>query len=85
MKRKYIDMAMLIQGPKQPRNDINLYLQLLKEELETLWAKEGVNTWEANAQNYFPFEAVLIMATATVPLNKFLGVVLSVMQKPCAS
>jgi hypothetical protein len=45
---------------KQPGNNINLYLQLLKEELETLWAEEGVNTWDANAQNYFPLKAVLI-------------------------
>ena len=49
MKRKYIHMIMLIQGPTQPGNDINLYLQLLKEELETLWAKPGVNTWDAVA------------------------------------
>jgi hypothetical protein len=60
MKQKYIHMAMLIQGPKQPGNDINLYLQLLKEELETLWAEEGVNTWDSNAQNYFPLKVVLI-------------------------
>ena len=37
MKRKYIHMSMLIEGPKQPGNDINLYLGLLKEELDTLW------------------------------------------------
>jgi hypothetical protein len=48
MKTKYIHMSMLIQGPKQLGNDINLYLQLLKEELETLW-KPGVRTWDASA------------------------------------
>src|ERR1043165_3087025 len=49
MKKKYITMCMLVQGPKQPGTDLNLYLQLLKEELQTLW-KEGVNTWDAAAQ-----------------------------------
>ena len=44
MKRKYIHMSMLIEGPKQPGNDINLYLGLLKEELDTLW-KMPANTW----------------------------------------
>ena len=39
MKRKYIHMSMLIQGPKQPGNDINLYLKLLKDELDTLRAE----------------------------------------------
>ena len=43
MKRKYIHMSMLIEGPKQPGNNINLYLGLLKEELDTLW-KTPANT-----------------------------------------
>ena len=32
MKSKYIHMSMLIQGPKQPGNNINLYLGLLQED-----------------------------------------------------
>ena len=52
MKRKYIHMSMLIQGPKQPGNDINLYLQLLKDELHKIWT-EGVNIWDAVAEDYF--------------------------------
>jgi hypothetical protein len=31
MKRKYMHMSVLIEGPKQPGNDLNLYLGLLKE------------------------------------------------------
>ena len=30
MKKKYITMCMLVQGPKQPGTDLNLYLQLVK-------------------------------------------------------
>ncbi|KAK1613292.1 hypothetical protein QYE76_036965 [Lolium multiflorum] len=60
MKRKYIQMSMLIQGPTQPGNDINMYLELLKEELETLWAEEGVDTWDAVKEEYFPLRAALI-------------------------
>ena len=60
MKRKYIHMSMLIQGPKQPGNDLNLYLQLLKDELDTLWAEEGVSTWDAATEQYFPMRAALI-------------------------
>jgi hypothetical protein len=44
MERKYIHMSILIQGPKQPGNDLNLYLQLLEDELDTLWNTAGVNT-----------------------------------------
>ena len=46
MKRKYIHISMLIEGPKQLGNDINLYLGLLKEELDTLW-KMRANMWDA--------------------------------------
>ena len=59
MKRKYIHMSMLIEGPKQPRNDINLYLGLLKEELDTLW-KTPANTWDAVEKEYFPLRAALL-------------------------
>ena len=60
MKRKYIHMSILIQGPIQPGNDINLYLQLLKEELDTLWETKGVSTWDASAREFFPMIAALI-------------------------
>jgi hypothetical protein len=60
MKRKYIHMSLLIQGPKQPDNDINLYLQLLKDELATLWAEPVVNTWDAIVEDYFPMRAAVV-------------------------
>ena len=52
-------MSMLIEGPKQPGNDINLYLGLLKEELETLW-KTPANTRDAAEKEYFPMRAALL-------------------------
>ena len=59
MKRKYIHMSMLIQGPTQPGSDINLYLELLKEELDTLW-EEGVETWDSFKEEHFRMRAALI-------------------------
>ena len=59
MKRKYIHMSILIEGPKQPGNDINLYLGLLKEELDTLW-KTPANTWDTAEKEYFPMRAALL-------------------------
>ena len=59
MKRKYIHMSMLIEGPKQPGNNINLYLGLLKEELDTMW-KTPANTWDAAEKEYFPMRAALL-------------------------
>ena len=59
MKRKYIHMCMLIEGPKQPGNDINLYLGLLKEELDTLW-KTPPNMRDTAEEEYFPMRAALL-------------------------
>jgi len=46
MKRKYMMMPVLIQGPKQPGNDIDVYLRPLVDELLLLWKKEGVRVWD---------------------------------------
>nr|ABF99295.1 transposon protein, putative, CACTA, En/Spm sub-class [Oryza sativa Japonica Group] len=45
-KRKYIMLCLLIQGPRQPGNDIDVFLELVIDDLEILW-KEGVETWDA--------------------------------------
>src|SRR3954463_9518399 len=52
-------MSMLIQGPKQPGTDINLYLGLLKEELAKLWESRA-NTYDAVAQDYFTMRVALV-------------------------
>ena len=66
MKKEYIQMSMLIQGPKQPGTDINLYLGLLKEELATLW-ESGANTYDAVAQDYFTMRAALVTTVQDYP------------------
>jgi hypothetical protein len=35
-------MPIIVQDPKQPDNDIDVYLRPLIEDLKTLWKKEGV-------------------------------------------
>ena len=42
MKRKFIMMPVLIPSPKQPGNDIDVYLKPLIEDLLLLWKEEGV-------------------------------------------
>jgi hypothetical protein len=53
MKKKYIMLSMIIQGPKQPGNDIDIYFQLLVEELLTLWRKECVTCYDAYGEEFF--------------------------------
>jgi hypothetical protein len=46
-------MPVLIQGPKQPGNDIDVYLRPLVEELQLLWSKLGVRVWDEYKQEEF--------------------------------
>ena len=45
-------LYMLISGPKQPRNDINVYLEPLIEDLKELW-DDGVDVFDANKKEIF--------------------------------
>jgi hypothetical protein len=61
MKKKFIMMPVLIQGPKQPANDINVYLRPLVEQLKQLWQTEGVRVWDEYKQEEFDLRALLFV------------------------
>ena len=61
MKRKFIMMPVLIQGPKQPGNDIDVYLRPLVEELLQLWGKPGVRAWDEKKQEPFNLRGLLFV------------------------
>ena len=61
MKRKYMMLPVLIQGPKQPGNDIDVYLRLLVDELLLLWKEEGVRVWDEYKQENFDLRALLFV------------------------
>ena len=50
MKWKFIMMPVLIQGPKQPGNNIDVYLRPLVEELLEMWNGNGVRVWDEHKQ-----------------------------------
>ena len=61
MKRKFIMMPVLIQGPKQPGNEIDVYLRPLVEELLQLWNGNGVCTSDEHKQEEFNLKALLFV------------------------
>ena len=61
MKRKYMMMLVLIQGPKQPGNGIDVYLRPLVDELLLLWKKEGVRVWDEYKQENFDLRSLLFV------------------------
>jgi hypothetical protein len=74
MKRKFIMMSMLIQGPKQPGNDIDVYLRPLVDELLQRWDVRGVCVRDEHKQREFDLQALLFVTINDSPaLSNILG------------
>ncbi|XP_075480648.1 uncharacterized protein LOC142521314 [Primulina tabacum] len=66
MKRKFIMLTMLISGPKQPGNDIDVYLDVLVEDLQRLW--DGVDgVYDAYRRQFFTLKAILLWTINDFP------------------
>ena len=59
MKRSYFILSLLIPGPTSPRNDIDVYLQPLVEELNELWDVE-VEIFDVPSKESFQMRAALL-------------------------
>ncbi|XP_058753332.1 uncharacterized protein LOC131626522 [Vicia villosa] len=66
MKRKYIMLSMMISGPKQPENDIDVYLSPLIDDLKVLW-EEGVDVFDAHSGEQFNMCAMLFCTINDFP------------------
>jgi hypothetical protein len=66
MKRRYIMMSLLIQGPKQPGNDIDVYLAPLIDDLQKLW-RDGVRVWDAYSKEVFTLRAMVFCTINDFP------------------
>jgi len=60
MNQKFIMMPVLIQHPKQPGNNIDVYLRPLVEEI-LLLSKKGVRVWDEHKQEDFDLRALLFV------------------------
>ena len=61
-------MSMIIQGPKQPGNDIDIYFQLLVEELLTVWIDApAVKCYDAYRKEIFDLHAMLVHTIQDMP------------------
>ena len=58
IKRKSMKLSMMISGPRQPGNDIDVYLSSLIEDLTKLW-DEGVLVFEGFQNETFHLRAML--------------------------
>ena len=46
MQRKNIFLTLIIPGPNYPGKNMNVYMQLLKDELQEAW-DNGIKTYDA--------------------------------------
>ena len=60
-------MLVLILGPKQPDNDIDVYLKPLIDDLQLLWKEEGVRMWDAHIEEHFNLRVLLFVTTNDWP------------------
>jgi hypothetical protein len=66
MKRKYMMMPLMISGPKQPGNDIDVYLAPLIDDLQLLW-RDGVMVYDANVREHFNLRAMVLCTVNDYP------------------
>ena len=62
MKQKFIRIPVLIPGPKQPKNYVDVYLRPLVKELLLLWRDESVQMWDEYKQENINLRALLFIA-----------------------
>ncbi|CAL8120092.1 unnamed protein product [Prunus armeniaca] len=66
MKRKFMMLTLLISGPKQPGNDIDVYLEPLIDDLKSLWDVIG-GVYDAHNGEYFTLRAALMWTINDFP------------------
>ncbi|GJU51545.1 uncharacterized protein Tco_1221100 [Tanacetum coccineum] len=66
MKQPSFILSILIDGPKAPGDKIDVYLQLLIDELKDTW-RDGVSTYDASTKSMFQLHDALLWTISDFP------------------
>ena len=66
MKEMFVNLSLLIPGPRAPGKDIDIYLRPLIEELKELW-HEGVQTFDVSTGENFRMHACVLWTINDFP------------------
>lgn len=66
MKREYLYLSILVPGPKHPKKSLDIYLQPLIEELQSLWS-EGVEAYDISKKKRFTMRVALMWTISDFP------------------
>ncbi|XP_074337418.1 uncharacterized protein LOC141674606 [Apium graveolens] len=67
MKRKFMMLTILVSGPHEPGNDVDVYLQPLINDLKKLWEEGEPNVYDAYTKSYFTLKAILLWTINDFP------------------
>ena len=65
-------LCVMIVGPRQPGNDIDVYLTPLIKDLRKLW-EDGVDVWDGYLQQTFRLRAMVLCTINDFPAYKNLS------------
>ena len=66
VKKENIMLTLLIPGPRQPGNDIDVYLQPLVEDLQQLW--KGIQVYDIVGNTHFNLRSILMWTINDFPV-----------------
>ena len=67
MKRKFMMLSILVSGPHEPGNNIDVFLQPLIDDLKKLWEEGEPNVYDASTKSLFTLRAVLMWTINDFP------------------
>ena len=65
-KCRYLLLTMIISSPKQPGNDIDVFLEPLMEDMKILW-EDGVKMIDASVKKEFTLKAIIFVTITDYP------------------
>ncbi|KAG7536933.1 Transposon En/Spm-like [Arabidopsis suecica] len=66
MKREFFFLSVLVPGPKHPKKSLDIYLQPLIEELQSLWI-DGAEAYDVSKKQKFTMRAALMWTISDFP------------------
>ena len=65
-KHRYLLLTIIIFGPRQPDNDIDVFLEPLMDDMKILW-EEGFKMMDASLKKEFTLKAIIFVTITDYP------------------
>ena len=72
MKEEYMFLTVIVPGPKNPKNNLDVFLQPLITELKELW-EVGIETYDVSKKRNFQLRAALMWTISDFPAYSMLS------------